>query len=701
MSSWETEWFNKLGNEIMFQAMGEVDPIDPELVRRLGEDTKEKRDERMEKLVGNMRAKTTRSSYGDYPWNAVSLNPGIPTRSTVTGNPSYVRSECSRLFLLSILRSFLAPLFLGQITDLDILQFEPKLGDPDWQNHVRDWVESCTDKCSAWLIQEEESDSKLYIDLRAKQDIKSGDLILSEQVVFKVTTSDPEQVEDERLGGTLDHYYCNSCASLLVVPLQCPNEYQRNGTPVASEISPGIPTLSPLSLSFQDPSNTIQGSSSTGISTTVHLRQSLGNPAVPSMSAPQPSRRDFMFCSSDHLVPTCSAYCRGLSKDIDIGLCDTDIEQSLRRSYLNAPESRSVEDTKIQCLRDLLFLRAVTMAINVRGNPLQIAEIIFATCGPNMRGSILDESGEMVEPWSFVSHVVRPVHYLHRLFENTKTNQFLKLRQVDGWIVNTLLAKINRAMRVSDGPRYAKSFGADGMLADEFGPWDQRWDDLTTNHHSNNATNGKEKEKQKKNDDDNKEKSTWIASLNPLLNMIRIADPAKGEIPNVVIVQTDRVNVFAVQTEDGGVVIRAGEPLLRAKEGATEEMYDGDGYAEEMEESEEMGDMEGMYDEDGDGDADADANGDMDHDTTDHDADAQDSHSENPPSDPDFLDDMLYDASPPAADHRPFAYTHTDDEALLFDRDDDEDGDPDGLVFSARVGEVVTRREARWDREGW
>lgn len=78
MSSWETEWFKKIGNEIMFQAMDEVDPIDPELVRRLGEDTKEKRDERMKKLVGNMRAKTTRSSYGDYPWNPVSLTLGIP-----------------------------------------------------------------------------------------------------------------------------------------------------------------------------------------------------------------------------------------------------------------------------------------------------------------------------------------------------------------------------------------------------------------------------------------------------------------------------------------------------------------------------------------------------------------------------------------------------------------------------------------------
>lgn len=86
MSSWETEWFNKLGNEIMFQAMDEVDPIDPELVRRLGEDTKIKRDERMKKLVGNMRAKTTRSSYGDYPWNAVSVNHVFPIIPTV--NPT-------------------------------------------------------------------------------------------------------------------------------------------------------------------------------------------------------------------------------------------------------------------------------------------------------------------------------------------------------------------------------------------------------------------------------------------------------------------------------------------------------------------------------------------------------------------------------------------------------------------------------------
>lgn len=115
MSSWETEWFKKMGNEIMFQAMDEVDPIDPELVRRLGEDTKEKRDERMKKLVGNMRAKTTRSSYGDYPWNPVSLTLGIPIHSTVCGDTSYLRSESSQLFLLSILAPFLPYYFKNRL----------------------------------------------------------------------------------------------------------------------------------------------------------------------------------------------------------------------------------------------------------------------------------------------------------------------------------------------------------------------------------------------------------------------------------------------------------------------------------------------------------------------------------------------------------------------------------------------------------
>ena len=102
MSSWETDWFTKLGNEIMFQAADEVDPIDPEEIKRLGKDTREKRTERMDKLVGNMKATTTGFSYGQYPWNSVSLILGTPACSTISGFLSYFRSQSSLFFPLSL-----------------------------------------------------------------------------------------------------------------------------------------------------------------------------------------------------------------------------------------------------------------------------------------------------------------------------------------------------------------------------------------------------------------------------------------------------------------------------------------------------------------------------------------------------------------------------------------------------------------------
>ncbi len=77
MNTWENDCFNKLGNEIMFELVSEVDPIDAEALKLLGHDTPDKREERMRKLKESMKASTARFDYGDYPWNAVS-----PTRNS-------------------------------------------------------------------------------------------------------------------------------------------------------------------------------------------------------------------------------------------------------------------------------------------------------------------------------------------------------------------------------------------------------------------------------------------------------------------------------------------------------------------------------------------------------------------------------------------------------------------------------------------
>ena len=85
MSAWESDWFHKLGNQIMFQLTDEVDPIAPEELKLLGHDTREKRDERMTKLKENMKATTARIDYGDYSWNPVSLTQGTPACGTILG----------------------------------------------------------------------------------------------------------------------------------------------------------------------------------------------------------------------------------------------------------------------------------------------------------------------------------------------------------------------------------------------------------------------------------------------------------------------------------------------------------------------------------------------------------------------------------------------------------------------------------------
>lgn len=387
-------------------------------------------------------------------------------------------------------------------------RYEPKLWEPKWASRVQSWVEAHSQNCSAMIIQPEEAadtldDLKPYVELRAKRDINPGEIILSVLSMINLTTSIPEQVQARRHAGSTNQYHCNSCASLLVVPREYTKKFEKRILP------------------------------STGANLTGNSEP---QSSVPSTLAP-PSPPDFMFCHPTHMVPTCSAACRGLGRDFDHGICHTNIEQELRQGHFNDIYARCITDRNTQCLRDLIFVRLIAIALNLRKNILGINDIMFATSGPDMR----DIGYEEVEPWSFTSHVVRPLGYLDDLFQKTDTDQFERLAQVDGWMLNTLLVKINRVMNVSQTPRYVKYFRPDGMLVTAFGPDDDRWTHVP-----------REPEDQ----------STWIASIDSLVSLIGIADPAKGETPNVTIVRREGVHVYAA------TAIKAGEPLLRAGNGA-------------------------------------------------------------------------------------------------------------------------------------
>ena len=302
-----------------------------------------------------------------------------------------------------------------------------------------------------------------------------------------------------------------------------------------------------------------------GLSTTTDSNQSPGT-----ITAQPSSHRDFMFCRPNHLVPTCSATCRELSDDFDNGLCNTAIERRLRLTRLFMLRPMPMPEIKTLCLRDLIFLRCVTLAINLNDNPLRLNDIVFATSGPNAHNT-------HPEPWSYVSHVVRPIRCLQQLFEDSDTDQFLKLSLVDGWVIYTLLSKIQRSMRIDQSPRYAKRFDADGMLDLTFGPGDgkERWEELVTDVVSREGND--------------EQFSTWTARIDLLLNMIRIADPAKGETPNVKIVQREGVSVYAVKKRGEPAVIRAGEVLLRAGVDGTGEEGSDDG-DEDLDEGEDEDD---------------------------------------------------------------------------------------------------------------
>ncbi len=410
---------------------------------------------------------------------------------------------------------------------------------------VQAWVKSYSSNCSAAFVQTEEADvtptegASPYVELRAAQDISPGDLIFSKRTVSSVTTSVPEWIETNRRAGNFDYFFCNSCASFLAVPLECPNEFQIPQSPVGSAVPPVTPTSPSPATSFQDPNNPTQGSLDPGTSISAHPDQLPKPPGAPSPPSQPPSNRDFMFCSPDHFVPTCSAACRESSKDFDLGLCGSNLEFSLRQGHLNGMPARSIADCKTQCLRDLLFLRYIVMGINLDENPLRTNNLMFATSGPNMRGA---DDGEDLEPWSFVSHVIQPVRYLYTLFDDSNLDQFLYLKHVDGWIINALLAKISRAMSVSRGPRYAKGFGADGMLGRAIGRGDPGWEGF--------ASKTREEE----------EGRVWVASVDSLVNLIRVADEGRGERANVVVRRGVGVRVSA------GVKVGRGEVLLREKE---------------------------------------------------------------------------------------------------------------------------------------
>ena len=451
---------------------------------------------------------------------------------------------------------------------------KPNLELDEWRETMSSWVQKCTRTCSTHVLTPANTDNqsqKPYLELRANEDILPGARVLSEQSISSVTTSIPEDViANSRLEG-VDYYYCDACSTLLAIQGDCPDYY--HGSTVPLPVAPGAPRLS-MELSptleirsyggndgdspvpedlgadpvlFSGGHDLDTSETSPGHSNAAQSPDSLAFNDGASTASP-----DFMFCCPTHILPTCSKHCRILSANFDRGLCHTSIERELRQSYLPAPGARlkTLAERKKLCLRDLIFVRTLATTLNLDDrHPLNHEDILFATFDPNSQ-----HNGErQEETWSLHENVVRPITYIHQLCYYLDVDPFTCLEQTDGWMINTLVSKINHSMRVSKGPRYIKYFDTEGNVETTFDQSHELWEGLALTGASN------------------EEEQVWIGTLNPVFNLIRVADDSKGEKPNVVVIQKEGIHVFAASE------IKEGEPLLRAADGVegprpTEEM---------------------------------------------------------------------------------------------------------------------------------
>ncbi|KAJ9645327.1 hypothetical protein H2199_003333 [Coniosporium tulheliwenetii] len=100
-------------------------------------------------------------------------------------------------------------------------------------------------------------------------------------------------------------------------------------------------------------------------------------------------------------------------------------------------------------------------------------------------------------PWSYETNVRHPIH---ALFTNGGPDLALDITNFDGWVFNTVAAKLEAAMRITRAPRFEKFFDNDGRLIGQRVAAAPQAEDS---------------------------ESVWIGSIHPLATLIDVARPGE------------------------------------------------------------------------------------------------------------------------------------------------------------------------------
>ncbi|MCJ1432014.1 hypothetical protein MMC27_001370 [Xylographa pallens] len=486
------------------------------------------------------------------------------------------------------------------------------LGSPKDAEEIETYVDLVA-KCCAVRAVRPTPELGLMFKLIAARDILFDEIVLSEEGDLQVRTADPVATQS---------FFCDHCAAVMLISgdvqpkisYEIKHSWASSGASIAttepyshSEYAESIgeeknisdpPQFMGRAQLAADPTLKNPGISQNSFSLEdTSISSEAENDAVPQSAAssspptpPQHSKLDmtpeFHHCNACLATCFCSGDCLNFSGDYHITLCNTGLEGVIRSRCTEHAGQKKLDDfssldgrlhvhPKARCLYDLLFVRIIAMAVDKDVNALDLPEIrwlngdlrsapgsfrdttaladvdpILYPDEPDM--DTLNQSRNL--PWSFTNNVVNPINYLKTM----DIDPVRHLDRTDGWILNTLFAKIMHSTQITKGARHAKTYTNFGKLVHEGAPAPEPVDE-----------------------------DVWVGSIHPISSMVKLADQDKGESENVTMEVGKGVKCFAgsnvettkkVSEEDvgtgagvgssakgqGTVRIRAGKDIMRS-----------------------------------------------------------------------------------------------------------------------------------------
>ncbi|MCJ1441850.1 MAG: hypothetical protein MMC23_002342 [Stictis urceolatum] len=257
----------------------------------------------------------------------------------------------------------------------------------------------------------------------------------------------------------------------------------------------------------------------------------------------QYDERDLNGCPACRMVTYCSALCAIVSDEVHETMCNDRIPGILeaRLNFALRLLTNGVmpvgNHPKATYLQLKLFLKTISLSETRLQHPLDLDEIKVLNGGlfkaPELAAFSGDDSSDDEDnkeeeppncqvkalPWSFDNNVVMPM----RLLKEMGFDAWENLDKLDGWVVNTILAKIDHSMRITKGFKQVKIYDSEGNLRSE-------------------SVAG----------DTNRDEDVWIGTVHPVFSLVPTIDLSKGGMANISVTDIVEIECRAGSEEVAG-----------------------------------------------------------------------------------------------------------------------------------------------------